>query len=232
MQSVFSELAADQNLVHGIYNYCDGWCTYCGMTSRCLVRLASERLRSELRADPTATVEGAAALTREVARVNGGMTPVPDAGLRLDEALEQESGPPKPAEGLALQYAILSELFLEANHWNPPAEDQRRPGGQPTPFDVIAWYHLVIAAKLHRALTPVAQTGPVDGVVTSDAAGSAKVALIGIDRSRKALEALSRDRDRSGAPQLLNLLDQLGPMVESLFPDARSFVRPGFDAPM
>jgi hypothetical protein len=64
-----------------------------------------------------------------------------------------------------------------------------------------------------------------------DSDGSAKVALIGIDRSIAAwrLVQLSLpDRLDSIVPLILQL-ERLRKRVEKSFPEARDFVRPGFD---
>jgi hypothetical protein len=68
--------------------------------------------------------------------------------------------------------------------------------------------------------------------IPEDANGSAKVALISIDRSIAAWSQMSRhfpERD----DEILNIvlhLDRLRRKAETTFPDARSFVRPGLDS--
>ena len=64
-----------------------------------------------------------------------------------------------------------------------------------------------------------------------DSDGSAKVALIGLDRSISAWMAL-RDFLPERKDDLIDVLvqlDRLRRQIESDFPQARSFVRPGFD---
>lgn len=229
MESVFAHLAGDPNLVPGIYNYCDQWCTYCGMTSHCLAFLATTEWETKHHASPAATVQDAVSFTREVARAEGTLTQAADAGLQVDQSGGQQPDPEDPAEAVAMEYAMLSELFLRANRWKPPIPRPDRLRHQPTPLDVVAWYHVVIAAKLHRALEAAGAAAGKSSRST-DAAASAKVALIGIDRSRRALQTLGRERPRAGTGPLISLLDELGRLVESRFPDARAFVRPGLDA--
>ena len=65
----------------------------------------------------------------------------------------------------------------------------------------------------------------------SDADGSAKVALIGIDRSLAAWRVL-HERVQQGVEdirEIMFLLERLRRKVETVFPGSRSFVRPGFD---
>jgi hypothetical protein len=64
-----------------------------------------------------------------------------------------------------------------------------------------------------------------------DSDGSAKVALIGIDRSIAAWRLMQlslTERDNSIVPLILQL-ERLRHRLEKSFPDARGFIRPGFD---
>lgn len=67
--------------------------------------------------------------------------------------------------------------------------------------------------------------------IQTDSNGSAKVALIGIDRSIGAWGEMRNylpDKDDRILTILLHL-DRLRRKVEQFFPEAREFVRPGFD---
>jgi hypothetical protein len=99
---------------------------------------------------------------------------------------------------------------------------------------VIQWYQYQIAVKLMRALScrdDGWEDEPEMADFPRDSDGSAKVALIGIDRSIAAwrLVQLSLpERCESIVPLILQL-DRLRKRVEKHFPEARDFVRPGFD---
>ena len=118
-------------------------------------------------------------------------------------------------------------------------------------IEVIRWYQFFVAAKVFRALMgrdrPVidgeltsedifsdaaldAHEAPFD-VVGDDADGSAKIALIAIDRSSSAwriLQSSLPEKADSIVPMLLEL-ERLRRTTEQTFPDARDFIRPGFD---
>jgi hypothetical protein len=101
------------------------------------------------------------------------------------------------------------------------------------PCAVIGWFHLQIVVKIHRAIRGLAEDDPDEGDRPADHDGSAKVALIGIDRSHAAwLDAVERGvtSDPEAAPFVADLV-WLGEAVERVFPRARAFVRPGFDEP-
>lgn len=125
--------------------------------------------------------------------------------------------------------------------------------------EVIRWYQFFIAVKLMRALSGAHDVDEEDFEpeeflsfdITSededdedfdydeiaarssliDANGSAKTALIGIDRSLAAWRALQislPEKSESIKPMLIEL-DRLRRAVETRFRHARDFIRPGFD---
>jgi hypothetical protein len=98
--------------------------------------------------------------------------------------------------------------------------------------DVIRWYQLQIAVKFSRALSSDGQRELLDEeAMQTDSLGSAKVALLAIDRSLAAW-AILRQAFPDHADEILDILvdlDRLRRAGESRFPDARAFVRPGLD---
>jgi hypothetical protein len=70
-----------------------------------------------------------------------------------------------------------------------------------------------------------------DGDALKDSDGSAKVSLIGIDRSLASWGILLQHfpEEENTILDMLAHLEKLRKSVEKEFPDARSFKRPGFD---
>ena len=99
--------------------------------------------------------------------------------------------------------------------------------------EVIRWYQYFISAKVRRALSGKAKEadGEWDEDWPSDADGSAKVALIALDRSIGAWNALNPEfpHCQDEILEILVLLDRLRRNMEAEFPAARSFIRPGLD---
>jgi len=98
-------------------------------------------------------------------------------------------------------------------------------------IEVIKWYQYQISVKLSKALFSkgMDEIDELDGMERHD--GLAKVALIGIDRSIGAWNVLL-SIFRTEEDSILNILICLGRLrnsVEKEFPNARGFVRPGFD---
>src|ERR1700730_2561169 len=118
-------------------------------------------------------------------------------------------------------------------------------------IEVIRWYQFFVAAKVFRAL--LARDRPVTdeeltgedifsgaeldedeayiAAVENDADGSAKIALIAIDRSSSAWRILqsSLPEKAESIVQMLLELERFRRATEQTFPNARDFIRPGFD---
>ena len=101
--------------------------------------------------------------------------------------------------------------------------------------DVIRWYQHFIYVKLCRAIDSRAseelETDEEMKPFPKDSDGTAKIALIAMERSISAWTGLrkSLSNDADGILDLLVQLTALRRETEKLFPEARAFVRPGFD---
>ena len=121
-------------------------------------------------------------------------------------------------------------------------------------IEVIRWYQFFVAAKVYRALMGLEEKGVADSlavdeasldneideddlqfsVAGDDADGSAKISLIAIDRSSSAwrvMQSSMPEKADSIKPMLLEL-ERLRRGTEQVFPQARDFIRPGFDEVM
>lgn len=103
--------------------------------------------------------------------------------------------------------------------------------------DVIRWYQHFIYVKLSRAIgSRATEELEIDKELKAfpkDSEGSAKIALIAMDRSIAAWSELRTALGPDEADGILDLLAQLAAIrreTEKLFPKARAFQRPGFDA--
>jgi hypothetical protein len=160
--------------------------------------------------------------------------PAPEDDVELERADEERYArvDAAPISEAARAYAILAHRWLVgsvdtfANVTDPIVHNA---------LDVIAWDHILIAAKLHRALhgrdeyqscDPLADD---DDPVQNDWNGSAKVALISIERSEAAWRVIGSCTPGETPAMMTDHLAQLLAEIEREFPDARRFVRPGFD---
>ena len=100
--------------------------------------------------------------------------------------------------------------------------------------EVIRWYQLFIAVKIQRALHSLeseAREPEFWEDMPRDSEGTAKIALIAIDRSTGAWATLMEafPARRTETLPILALLTRLRYDLEVEFPNAWVFVRPGFD---
>jgi hypothetical protein len=101
-------------------------------------------------------------------------------------------------------------------------------------FQIVCWDSSLITVKLHRAIDgrdrfERNEEEAGDGRIQNDWNGSAKVAILSIQRSQDAWTALGSALGDAAAASLADALSDLHRAVIDRFPDAMKFVRPGFD---
>jgi hypothetical protein len=98
-------------------------------------------------------------------------------------------------------------------------------------LEEIAWYRILIQSKLFRSLSSRRRERLERSGQPPDSSGSAKVVLIGIQRSRLAWNriAAGSSKLKQSTTTVLEILERLEEGIDQEFPDARSFERPGFD---
>lgn len=215
----------------GISNYCDRWCERCPLTGRC--RLFAEwaeadfeegngplsvprmLLERQLMAAQMIEIHAEAAELGEAAR--------PRPGERmgyLPQGLEASTGvdPEVLANGARLR-ARMRALLLSTNPSVRLAAQS------------IQYFSLFVPMNMMRAFTQVARHGAGDS--QSDAHGSGKAALLGLERMERAWRMLV-DTHHCSAQEAAPFLIEIARMQRNLnrvVPNARAFVRPGFDEP-
>jgi hypothetical protein len=97
-------------------------------------------------------------------------------------------------------------------------------------FRVLNWYQHFIGIKFRRALHGALSDPEEVHYSQSDVNGSAKIALLAVERSRLALTSLLQLlSDEDQVLPLLAQLERIGKLGRERFPVAESFRRPGFD---
>ncbi len=252
-------LAGDPNLISGVYNYCDRWCERCACTARCLSfkmdRATTSRGESGANAqsfwdDIARSFALARRLVEREAKRHG--IDLDSAGALVEAEREERRRRRLAArQGSALHQAAtaywklaktrLENMRPELNATAVELQAQVRLGaGHPEEkaaeigdaLEVVEWYLFFIDVKLQRAVASQvdqARDGADGG--PSDADGSAKVALVAIDRSIGAWARLRRHfaAEEDAILELLVRLERLRRAVERDFPGARDFRRPGLD---
>jgi hypothetical protein len=228
---IFSQVCLDPTLIKGVYNACDQWCMYCPVTDRCLAYRCSPEIRSGrqdiYRSLAERLYEGITFFKR-LRETEGTPTPELDAML-ADDLRAQATLPPidDPLERAGARYARLSHAYLVSRS-DYPFEMTCRPSG-PTPFEVFAWFHTLVPVKIYRSLVCAAGAARGDADKKQDSLISAKVALIGIDRSLDALAAMAAEDDDARLELLQGQLRRVCRELEGRFPEARAYLRVGLD---
>jgi hypothetical protein len=225
-----------EGFIVGIYNYCDRWCETCAFTSRC--RGFADHAELEAEHDPhLKPVTEAPPLPQDI-------PPPPPRWMQelIDEMNKLAQEPITDDEYEQARPSIAPEhksIETRAHAYSDSVHawlEARDSGSRHQPTDpraVVGWFQYSIPAKIHRALSGLAYHEADERDWPADHDGSAKVALLGIERSHAAwlelvhLELASASEIEPFIAHLIWLSDEL----ERVFPKARAFVRPGFDEP-
>ncbi|MBD3322491.1 MAG: hypothetical protein GF350_15420 [Chitinivibrionales bacterium] len=252
------QMAADPQYIEGIYNYCDRWCERCPFTSRCLnFALSAEEFNDpeshDIRTDAFwKRLESIFALTKEMISDWAEEEGVDFESLQLSEAGDEterhmNEAANHPLAQRARSYATIVDEWFKKNE--SVLEDKEKQINLLSFFDaenrqkrdelvslsdaleVLRWYQFQIFVKIVRALSRDPELEDDLSEFPKDSDGSAKVSLLDIDRSIDAWSTLRKCFPGQGDEflDILLHLDRLRRGIEKEFPDARSFVRPGFD---
>ena len=251
----FKELVDNPNFISGIHNYCDRWCERCHFTARCADYAAEE---ADPDNDPSSRDINNAAFWQKLASIfqeanemiaewaeENGIDLSEEAPAPIGELQEKQRRATRkhPLAKAAEKYAFdVSEWFekefrrIEVISDEPPkSEDTEQTGDDVDDYvEVVRWYQFFIAAKLIRGLmSRIDEDDYLARENPRDSDGSAKAALIAIDRSISAWKLISelQPENADSIHRLLFQLEKMRSGAEREFPNARDFIRPGFDEP-
>ncbi|HPR17442.1 MAG TPA: hypothetical protein PLD62_04275 [Candidatus Cloacimonadota bacterium] len=236
------EITDNPNFIPGIYNYCDRWCERCPFTSKCAnyaigqERFGNKKINDLENAEFWKALSDLLRETKEMV-----LQDAAERGIDLSN-LDAEVERPSLEEAnkhllirLCMQYEDESRKWLEdpvyVNQETYEYFDAKKVELSDA-TEVIQWYQFQIDVKFRRALDTLYDLNENDDdLMATDMNGSAKVALIGIDRSLAAWKVLLKmmpDRQES-IFNIIALLKKIQSIGEKQFPAARSFIRPGWD---
>jgi hypothetical protein len=212
----------------GIYNYCDRWCETCRFTSRC--RVFADGAEHEASADPgLKPIREAPTHPSDERPSNGWLEEILS---EFDQTKVDDLPEPPPMPARLMRVVAMSRAYCDHTWAALESEERNTPRPNDDAYSIILWFAPLIASKTHRALSGLNE---FDGCrdYPPDHEGSAKVALIGIDRSMMAWsDARQIGRvSAEDASRFIAELHRLSFELEELIPKAREFVRPGFDEP-
>ena len=224
-----------------ISSYCDRWCERCAYTERCSAYACEVAIA--MCGDAKHGLELAIGTPQPVGRPKPEPpdwfadfvepTPKEEAEFMAAETARDERIEALPLSTMARVYSLSSfEWLRDRSDALRTAAD----GVVVEALEIVDHDSAFIGAKIHRALDgrDRFERGDEpfeDDPVQSDWNGSAKVALISVERSESAWQTIAA---ASSDPVATILADQLAAMRNLLmeaFPEAMQFVRPGFDEP-
>ncbi len=247
----------DPKYISGIYNYCDRWCERCQFTSRCLNCTLVEEQFGDLQENDelneafwqrfSEMLQNTLAMVKEMAKEKGIDIDLIDAENNCNnKATIKKKSLADLISHTSKNYAKsvddwfnsneylfyekedeINRVFLIFSQSNPVKEAANINDA----IEIIRWYQYQIHVKLNRAGKSALEESTECTDFPKDSDGSAKVALIGIDRSISAWNILLLyfSEQKTQIINLISLLEDIKNRVEIRFPCARDFVRPGFD---
>ena len=231
-----------ERAIEGIFNYCTRRCELCPFTDQCTLYQSEKEY--ERRRPSRDTGEQASDSLGETLRLLEAWCEREGIDFKEicresaeDESLakaEQAAAVLRsdPLHQLATAYSRATFEIIDAlacarasHHWSSDVE---------AAIDTITWHAGMVGAKVHRALSGLAERGEParEDPVQNDWNGSAKVAGIVVDESRRAWQVMLREGEAPESSPLLELvalLDRIDQGLAERFPRAMEFVRPGFD---
>jgi len=232
-----------RNYIDFISAYCDSWCERCAFTQRCSSFAVTSAL-AMCDGDLAGAIELAVGPARQP-----GEKPQKDLDERMAERLDGYEEPTEkeleaigrelderdervkrhPLSETSYDYAVAARRWLDKHgrgDGDPDAAVREA-------IAVIAWDVFLIHVKIGRALKGRDEDPGGrfwKGRVQNDWNGSAKVALISIDRSERAWRELATRLHDEAATVLADSLSKIRQDLQRTFPRAMDFRRPGFDA--
>jgi hypothetical protein len=254
MPKDFLKFMKNPDFIEGIYNYCDSWCERCAFTDKCMnfaMRKYKENANGEAGNNDNLTdvFQQTTDLIKQI---------IEDKGMNWEEIISQVDtetpvvDPHREADKhrnvkTAKEYTYLYGSFLreeqgfmkgkgvefqnDLNKGIISVEEAEESLSQiEDAFEVINWYQSLIYIKVRNACQLFFEVNLSDFMIDYYN-GKAKLTLISIDRSIAAWLVLQvhfpEKTDRIS--QILFQLEKLRRQIEKDFPNARKFVRPGFD---
>jgi hypothetical protein len=230
-----------RNYIDFISAYCDSWCERCPLTERCS-HFAVQSAEAMCDGDFEAALE----LALGPARVPGG-APEKSIPERMAEVFENFEPSEKeldemgremeerrrrieryPLAEAAIDYTIASLRWLDERDRYAGIDD----ASVREAVEVIGWDSHLIHVKIMRALNGRDEGAALnwfESAIQNDWNGSAKVALISIERSERAWRTIAQALGDETPTVLADTLRRMGEQLTKEFPRAKDFCRPGFD---
>jgi hypothetical protein len=251
--SVFRE----ENFIPGVFNYCNSWCERCQFRLRCrnYAMVADEEGHPIDLGEDDAMERIEENLRKAMDMLSGEaqehgfdtsdfeeLAPEDLQHLQREHDREMKTARTHPLGVMSRAYSDEAMAWLEANRSEldrllMQLQSQTATHIQGSQLanarEVAQWYVFLIHVKCHRALTGLKEMSEdrLHGNAQNDANGSAKVALLGAEGSLAAWVTIAELLPHGKAPlmSIMALLYRTIRSIQQVFPNARKFIRAGFD---
>ncbi len=233
--------------IRGIHNYCDRWCARCSLRKHCVIYdPLEEKEFNEGRGSNLDLSWGVSWEEERKQEFQHVKKMVEEKMEELDispyELAENEGFSIVEREGIRLKpesrkVLTISECYSKTvNNWLEIEgyENVEKELDFIGIFETIHWYCVMVTTKIFRSLLPDLDEFEIgEDEVQSDCNGSAKVAIKSIMQSLYAWSwvILNKPQYKKVGITLAILLIGMLEGMQSFFPRAEEFVRPGFDQP-
>ncbi len=247
------------NNIPGIYNYCDRWCERCHFTARCAVYERTSKLTPEQNDINNKAfweqlsknfADTLVMITEEAAKQGIDLNAIPEEEMEEYKLKEKQKDERNEKHPLIIAANLYADKAMELVKKNNLVTDKTAEIQQQVElgiigvnvakleleslndcYEIVQWYMHQLYVKLKRAMSVYDDGEDEDDLMMSDANGSAKVALIGTERSMIAWEKIMRmlPTAEDDILEILALLQKIRMLIDKQFPSAVNFKRPGLD---
>jgi hypothetical protein len=248
----------EDKFIIGIHNYCDRWCEKCQFTSRCSVFQIDEE-RARKRAEQGKSENDFTEIVAENFQIVMDMmedlmedeqfdpNDLDFEAIQTEEAATENYAKNHPISKNSESYLKKVRLWYEDNETLQKKyetefrnalelglKDSQIIHNYETIYaalEINSWFHTQIHVKLMRALRHGDLDLSYEDPIQNDANGSAKVALIGVEKSIGAWGILLKyfPETEDNILEILVLLETIKKDILKEFPNVNNFLRPGFD---
>ena len=258
LKDQIKEIVNSPDHIAGIYNYCDRWCDRCTKKDSCTnFAIGISQFPDPKTNDPCNDIfwqqlDDVFKATIDMLQEMAGEQGVDLSTIDIDAAevedkhlvaVAQDHVCCKMSEDyistVNLWFSRNQRLFDKKCDHLEKMENMNLPNSDASAeverlnddIEVIRWYQTQIFVKLMRAVEGVEMMQDESDGLINDSDGSAKVALLAVDSSILAwLDLLkSFPSQEDNILDILIFLQKLASRTEEYFPNARRFIRPGFD---
>ena len=239
----------EENYISGIYNYCDRWCERCDFTARC----RNYSMGRELGLKPSQHFNSAELwkFLQQYFDKNQTLLQelIEEDGTDWDFFQKKETsslGKFKThlfgeketiAQSSALLHRLSKDYVNKYHTWRKANQELLEERHEQTELihdiiDVICWYGFFISAKVARAISGLSDEDYLkEEPIQNDMNGSAKIVIIGIERSIASwiffMEKFPQQKE--DALDILSTLVPLWHGMKKEFPNYEKFIRTGLD---